>query len=74
MIYLEEYETIVDITSGERYTFCNVCGKKHKKNHGIRLSYEFSDTCGSGIWNVCEDCQNAVMEKLKELLKVLISE
>lgn len=74
MIHLNEYETTVDVTAGERYTFCNVCGKKHKKNHGIRLSYEFSDTCGSGIWNVCEDCQNTVMEKLKELLKVLRSE
>ena len=74
MIHMGEYETAVESSESGRYTFCNVCGKKHKKNYGIRLSYEFSDTCGSGIWNVCEDCQNTVMEKLKELLKVMRSE
>ena len=74
MIHLEEYETAVSVSGNERYTFCDVCGKKHKKNQGILISYDFSDACGAGNWNVCEDCEENVVKKLRKLLEALNGE
>lgn len=71
---LREFETYAEIRDGDRVTACNVCGKLHKENHGIRFSYEFSDDFGAGIWNVCNDCEKKVLENIKELLSVLKGE
>lgn len=67
----KEYETAVSVSKNERYTFCDVCGRKHKENQGIKISYDFTDTCGAGNWNVCENCEKKVVKKLRKLLKAL---